>query len=152
MLSQAVESCPAEMWDDPAYQNRFWHVAYHAIFYTHLYLHPRDEEFTPWEKQRENYNFMGRLPFPPHTELTDLQPYTPEEILEYAAHLDRQIPGLVASLDLESADSGFSWLPLDKFELQLYTIRHLQHHAGELFDRLGREAGVDVPWVGTAHD
>lgn len=49
---------------------------------------------------------------------------------------------------LASAASAFDWIPLNKLELQFYTICHLQHHAGELCDRLGREAGIDVAWVG----
>ncbi|MEZ4615731.1 MAG: hypothetical protein R2867_09500 [Caldilineaceae bacterium] len=33
----------------------------------------------------------------------------------------------LAQTDL-SAPSGFSWLPFTKFELQIYSIRHLQQH------------------------
>jgi hypothetical protein len=47
-------------------------------------------------------------------------------------------------------ESGFSWLPFDKLELQFYNIRHLQHHVGELSDSLGR-VGVEIDWVGMAH-
>ncbi|KPV49022.1 hypothetical protein SE17_34945, partial [Kouleothrix aurantiaca] len=55
----------------------------------------------------------------------------------------QQVPAL--ALD---APSGFSWLPLTKFELQIYSIRHIQQHAGELMERLGPGAtGLD--WVGT---
>ncbi|MCB9122287.1 MAG: hypothetical protein H6640_21400 [Caldilineaceae bacterium] len=47
-----------------------------------------------------------------------------------------------------SAPSGFDWLPMNKLELQIYSMRHLQQHAGELMERLGSRAGIDVPWVG----
>ena len=57
----------------------------------------------------------------------------------------------VAALDLD-AESGFSWLPMGKLELQFYNIRHLQQHTGELCDRLGIQAGIDVDWVGRKHD
>ena len=44
--------------------------------------------------------------------------------------------------------NGFDWLPMNKAELQIYTIRHLQQHAGEtLMERLGSRAGIDVDWV-----
>jgi len=43
MLKQAVEKCPVSLWDDRRYRNRFWHIAYHALFYTHLYRQPRRE-------------------------------------------------------------------------------------------------------------
>jgi hypothetical protein len=36
-------------------------------------------------------------------------------------------------------------------ELQLYNIRHLQLHTGELCERLGT-TGVDVEWVGARPD
>jgi hypothetical protein len=52
MLKEAVTRCPEELWDDTAYKNRFWNIAYHALFYTHLYLQPNLEAFSPWEKHR----------------------------------------------------------------------------------------------------
>jgi hypothetical protein len=39
---------------------------------------------------------------------------------------------------------------MNKFELQIYTIRHLQQHSGELMERLGSRANISVDWVGTA--
>ncbi len=38
MLKGAIESCPESLWENPNYKNPFWHTAYHALFYTHLYL------------------------------------------------------------------------------------------------------------------
>jgi hypothetical protein len=34
-------------------------------------------------------------------------------------------------------------------ETKFYNIRHLQHHVGELAERLGTQAGIDIAWVGT---
>jgi hypothetical protein len=50
------------------------------------------------------------------------------------------------------AESGFYWLPMNKLELQIYNIRHLQQHTGELMERLGSRAGVEVDWVGMKRD
>ena len=50
-------------------------------------------------------------------------------------------------LNLE-ATSGFEWLPFSKLELQIYTIRHIQQHTGELMERLGTRANVEIDWVG----
>ncbi len=52
-----------------------------------------------------------------------------------------------AALDTAAPESGFFWLPFGKLELQFYNIRHLQHHTGELFERLGA-VGVTLDWVG----
>jgi hypothetical protein len=46
------------------------------------------------------------------------------------------------------APSRFAWIPLNKLELQFYNIRHIQHHTGELFERLGARANVDnLRWI-----
>ena len=51
------------------------------------------------------------------------------------------------ALDL-SAASGFSWLPFDKLELQIYNIRHLQQHVGDLSTFLMTEVNLEINWVG----
>jgi hypothetical protein len=147
MLHKAVVQCPDSMWDDHAYKNRFWHLAYHVLFYTHLYLAPTEEQFVPWVKHREHYPFLGALPWPPHDEPQIDQPYVREDILEYLEFCRGEVERQVTALNLD-AESGFYWLPFDKLELQFYNIRHLQQHTGELCERLGTQAGIDVDWVG----
>jgi hypothetical protein len=148
MFKQAVEKCTPDLWDAPQDRNRFWHLAYHALFYTHLYLHTSEPEFVAWNKHREDYQFMGPKPWPPHDLPKIGEPYTREDILSYLEvcwnYVDEQVP----ALNLE-AESGFSWLPFSKLELQIYNIRHLQQHTGELMERLGSRAGIDVDWKGS---
>jgi hypothetical protein len=50
-------------------------------------------------------------------------------------------------LNLE-AESGFSWIPMNKMELQIYNIRHIQHHAAQLIERLRDNQGIHIKWVG----
>ena len=69
MLRHAIVQCPDTLWNDETNHNRFWLLAYYALFYTHLYLQPTEKDFTLWEKGRPNVNFMGRLPWPPHEKL-----------------------------------------------------------------------------------
>ena len=147
MLKQAILKCPEELWNDERDQNRFWLLAYHAIFYTHLYLQPTGAEFTPWEKGRENVQFMGRLPWPPHEAVEIGEPYSKEEILEYLALCEEQVKIQTPRLDSD-APSGFDWIPHNKLELQLYNIRHLQQHTGELCERLWATHQIEVRWVG----
>ena len=152
MLEQAVLKCPESLWNSSEDKAKFWHVAYHALFYTHLYLQNTHQDFTPWHKHRENYNYMGgRLPWPPHTPLATDDPYDKASILEYLAFCQQQVQDRVPALDLDAL-SGFDWLPFGKLELQIYTIRHLQQHAGELMERLGARTGIEVDWVGTKYD
>jgi hypothetical protein len=151
MLARAIEACPPGLWDDQRQKNRFWHIAYHALFYTHFYLQDREEDFTPWSGHRELYNFMGPLPWPPHAEPTIGEPYSKPEILEYLEFCCGVVRARVPQLDLGAA-SGFPWLPFGRLELQLYSIRHLQHHAGQLIERLRERTGAGVEWVGGAAD
>lgn len=140
MLKQAVEKCPDALRDDPADKNRFWHVAYHALFCTPLYLQPTEQDFRSWATHRK----------PPDLS-KPADPYSREEVLEYLAFCQRQVIEQVPQLNLD-AESGFDWLPFDKAELQIHNIRHLQQHAGEWTERLGSRAGLDVAWVGMKHD
>jgi hypothetical protein len=147
MLRQAIIKCPASLWNDPEPKNRFWHISYHALFYTHLYLQNSEKEFTPWRKHGNEYQFLGPLPWPPHKEPEIGKPYTKEEILEYLELCRKQVEEKVTSVDLD-APSGFQWLPFNKMELQLYNTRHIQHHAGALCDRLRNRENIGVDWVG----
>ena len=150
MLRQAVVRCPEDLWQDESLKNRYWHVAYHALFYTLLYLHPEEADFIPWERHQPDSQFMGRLPWPPHDAPQSIQPYPREDVLTYLQLCLEQVEIQVPALDLH-ASSGFGWLPFSKLELQFYNLRHLQQHTGELCDRLGK-AGVDVDWVGSKAD
>jgi hypothetical protein len=150
MLKQAIDKCPAALWNSPQDKNKFWHLAYHALFYTHLYLQSTEKEFVPWPKHRDEYEFMGPLPWPPHKKPNIGDPYQKEEVLEFLEFCRQQVAERVDALNLDGA-SGFEWLPFGKLELQFYNIRHLQQHTGELCERLG-QANIDVDWVGLAHN
>ena len=151
MLKQAIVDCPDTVWDDPEYKNRFWHISYHTLFYTHLYLQPIESDFVPWAKHSDEYEFMGPLPWPPHKEPKIGEPYRKQDVLEYLAFCQEQVEAAVDALNLDG-QSGFSWLPFGKLELQFYSIRHVQHHTGELCERLGTTGDIEVDWVGQKHD
>jgi hypothetical protein len=142
MLRQAIIKCPEALWDNPADKNRFWHVAYHTLFYTHLYLQHTREQFKPWSGHREGYNS-----FRPHDQSKIGEPYTKEEVMAYLEVCWEQVKEKVAALDLDAEASGFHWLPFGKLELQLYNIRHISQHLGELMERLGAREHIDVDWV-----
>ncbi|RIK27604.1 MAG: hypothetical protein DCC55_39320 [Chloroflexi bacterium] len=147
MLETAIIRCPESLWTDNTGKNRYWQVAYHTLFYVHLYLQPTEADFTPWAKGRAEYHFLGPTPWPPHTTPEVGEPYSQQEILEYLDLCRNEVEARVQELDLAAA-SGFDWLPFNKLELQFYNIRHLQHHVGELSGRLMTETGVEIDWVG----
>jgi hypothetical protein len=131
MLKQVIVKCPEALWDAPGHQDKFWRKSYHALFYAHLYLQNAEKDFVPWEKHHDP---DGDVPF------------TKAEVLEYLSFVEQRVADRVPTTDLE-AESGFHWLPFDKLELQLYNIRHIQQHAGELYERLGAHENIELGWV-----
>jgi hypothetical protein len=146
MMKQVIMKCPDALWVSTMPKNHYWRIVFHALFYTHLYLQPTEGDFVRWSKHRDEGQFLGQLPWPPHAEPKIVKPYEKEELLEYLDFCQAEVEAKVNILDLGAA-SGFDWLPFDKTELQFYNIRHLQQHIGELSERLGVE-GIDVDWIG----
>jgi hypothetical protein len=147
MLRQTITKCPDSIWNDPSDKTKFWHIAYHSLFYTHLYLQDSEQTFTPWSKHRQDCQYLGQVPGRPDWRPQFDEPYEKETVLEYLAFCQQHVADRVPQLSLEAA-SGFDWLPFGKLELQFYNIRHLQQHTGELMERLGTRANLELPWVG----
>ena len=57
------------------------------------------------------------------------------------------IDDAVDVLDLDATESGFSWYRMSKLEHQFVNIRHIQHHAAQLIDRVRSVADVGIRWV-----
>lgn len=141
MIRNAIELCPDDLWEGGQYPRMYWRITYHVLYYTHMYLMPSREDFVPWEKAQDNCAQLWDNP-------PVCRPYTKAEMLEYWAIVDSLVDAAMDNLDLERADSGFSWYEMSKFEHQLVTLRHIQDHAGHLGDRL-QEAGIDAwDWHG----
>ncbi len=66
----------------------------------------------------------------------------------YWSFCDRIVDDAVDALDLDSAESGFSWYRMSKLEHQLVNLRHIQHHGAQLADRLRSAADIGIRWVG----
>ena len=150
MLKQAIEQCPESLWVDASYSNPFWQVTFHVLFYTHFYLQSSEEAFVPWEKHKDAHVSLGS-PEEPEQSAEAAQPYSKEELLAYLALCWQQVEKQMIDLDL-TARSGFYWLPFDKLELQIYNIRHIQQHSGELCERLGATGNIEIGWVGMITD
>jgi hypothetical protein len=147
MLKEALNKCPENRWNPPEQKNKFWHVAFHTLFYTHLYLQPSEGDFTPWEKHQPHFTSLSEDP----TALENLESgpgiYTKEDLLEYVAFCQEEVTRQLGTIDFH-AESGFYWLPFNKMEVQLYNIRHIQHHTGELYQQLSDLEDQPLDWVG----
>ncbi len=146
MLLEAIDSCPAGLWNSTQHVNPFWQIAYHTLFYTHLYLQPAEADFIPWEYHRPGHHRLGAGP----DAATDPGPYSVEEIRAYWLRCQEMVDGAVDRLDLSAPECGFSWYQMPKLEHQLVNLRHIQHHTGQLADRLRQEADRGLAWVGSA--
>ena len=140
MLRQAIVAMPESEWDSPQDANRSWQVAYHAIYFVHEYLWGYSPaEFTYWEKHRPGYeDFDPARPY---------EPYDKETVLEYLEFCRRLVRERVPQMDLAAMEGGRDPL-FTMLELQIYTIRHIMQHAGELMERLAARSGAEVRWVG----
>jgi hypothetical protein len=148
MLHRAIAACPDHLWFSVEYRNRFWHIAYHSVFYTHFYLQPSEGDFQPWGKHVANSNYLGPRPWAKNEPYQIPEPYAKPDVEEYLNLCRGEVEKQVPLIRFEDR-SGFSWLSFDKLELQFYNIRHLQHHTGQLIERLRVAADLGVGWVGS---
>ncbi len=152
MLREAIERCPDDLWLDARPKNAYWQVAYHALFFAHAYLGDLDT-FQRWpEHQRDNQNEDGIAgePDPASTLPLIPKPYTKEQALRYWTLVDAMVDGAVDAMDLWRRDSGFPRYAMPKLEHQLVNLRHVQHHAAQLADRLRAARDEGVRWRGRA--
>jgi len=137
MLRDAIEQCPDAEWLSRDHKNAFWQVAYHVLFFAHLYLQQNETTFVLWSQHHGD------------DDGTRGEPYSKAQVLEYWSFVDHAVDGAVDLLDLESPESGFSWYTMSKLEHQLVNIRHVQHHSAQLADRLRSAADIGIKWVGS---
>jgi len=136
MLKQAILKCPPAMWNASQDKDKFWFKAYHSIYYAHLYLQFTRKDFVRWKKHRKPNNSSPQL--------------SKEEVLEYLAFVEQEVARRIPVTDLK-AESGFHGFRINKLELQFVNIRHIQQHAGELYERLGARKKIKLDWAEHRH-
>lgn len=152
MLRETIDACPEELWLDETPHNAFWRIAHHALFFVHLYLLDRPEDFVPPEWHEADVQNPDGMVRPADTESAlpvGPQPYLKSQIVEYLEWCDSIVDQRVDEMDIGSPTSGFYWYPISKLEHQLVNIRHTAHHAAQLADRVRAARGIGVKWVGT---
>lgn len=144
MLRAAIDACPPAEWATATGRNAYWQIAYHTLFYTHFYLQPDESAFVPWTQHRPDYHRLRA----DADAARELVPYTPPELATYASMCDAMVDDAIDQMDLAAPESGFPWYRMSKLEHQLVNLRHIQHHTGQLADRLRQSAGHGTRWVG----
>jgi len=143
MLRECVEKATDDVWLGGGHPRNFWRIAYHAVFFTHLYLGQTVEDYTAWEKHRDGVTDLWANQNPPV-----VAAYTQSEIISYIELVDRMIDETVDHLDLERENTGIPWYKdMGKLEHQILNIRHLQTHVGQLSELLMAN-GIDSDyWI-----
>ena len=140
MLKGTITRCPESIWNSPDDKTPFWQIAYHTLFFTHLYIQDSIKTYAPWHLHRNDYESLG------HDAAHIAEPYDKATVLDFMEFCGQEVAKMVPELNLEG-ESGFDWLPMNKLELQIYNIRHIQQHTGELMERLGGRTGAKLDWV-----
>lgn len=157
MLENVLLACPPslwreQIWGDPQSADgaTFWSLTYHTLFWLDLYLIGDLESFAPPAP------FVNVIE--PDSALPE-QPYTRDELHGYLVQLRKKCEITITELTDEKAHQlySFPWLggtSLSFFELQLYSMRHVQEHTAQLSLVLGRHGISDevldwVPWAKT---
>jgi len=151
MLRHAVELCPDDVWAGGGHANQPWQIAYHTLFFAHLYLQPDEAAFRPWAQHRDDVQYPDGIPGPadPKSELPLVAEYTKAQVLAYWDSCDAMVDEAVDAMDILSPESGFHWYPIPKLEHQIVNVRHIQHGAAQLADRVRAASDAGVDWVGS---
>jgi DinB family protein len=147
MMNQCIAACPEKHWEDKIANGPVRWVAYHTLFFTDLYLTPNEKAFELRElhhrggDEREPVASVGL----PKAELLTYVPICRQKAIEsIAAETEESLAG----------PSGFSWYKCTRGELHLISIRHIQHHTGQIsaFVRRVSPTHADLrslPWIAT---
>ncbi len=157
MLENALVACPDTLWEahvwsdrsDPSKGAAFWSLVHHTLFWLDLYLTSSLEGFAPPTPFTQHE--FGIASVPPE------QPYTREKLHAYLLQLRQKCQNTMLTLSNEQAHRQVVfpwewWEPMSFFELQLYTMRHVQEHVAQLSLFLGQHGISDeaLDWVGWA--
>jgi hypothetical protein len=141
MLRLAIEACPESLWNRETDHNPFWVLAYHSVFFAHLYLSAAEETFEPFERDPAERAGFGRTHLGNWTKLGPADAYARDDVLAYCRHVESLVSDLVNSAPFDTP-SGFHWLQFPSGEAHLYNLRHIQHHAGQLIGRVRQVTGT----------
>ncbi|MEO8512773.1 MAG: DinB family protein [Ignavibacteria bacterium] len=138
MFENSLQKCPASLWDDG---NKFWYNAYHCLFFTDYDLTTDPENFHPPEPYTlSEFDPSGIMPE---------RIYTKEELIAYIRHCREKCRKLIGSRTEDISDMRWSnqRRNYSMIEHLLHSIRHVQHHTGQLNLMLGKVDHSLPIWV-----
>jgi hypothetical protein len=141
MLENAIVMCPDELWDT---KEKFWYSSYHRLFFLDYYLTLDPAKYIS-PKPFSNSEFESKLP-----ERT----YTKDELLTYLQASREKCHKLIFSLTDEILNMRWvnQYRNYSVFEMHLYNLRHVQHHAAQLNQLLRQKTNNAPAWVAQTKD
>jgi len=118
-------------------------VCYHALFYTNIYLSPTGEDIRKWAGEREECHNLKRSS--EEGGESDESPYTRGEMGDFLEHIRGSIDSYLERMEPER-DCWPFWYSQNQLEFHMNNLRHLQHHTGELFERLNNISPISYKW------
>ena len=159
MLRDCIEKCPDDLWttpsprvddDDRTIFRSFWRIAFHTVYFTHLYLGQSEEAFQPWpDRDPEYFGEMWGPPWylEPFEFPEDAEPISRQNLTAYLNYVDSIIDTTIEALDLDTQASGFHWYKdISKLSHELLNLRHLQGHVGQLSELL-MARDIQTGWI-----
>jgi len=141
MLDNAIVSCPESLWSDDSGPPQFWYLAYHTLFFLDCYSSGRDRDYQPPAPfTRGELDPAGVMPE---------RVYSPAELERYLEHGRAQCAAEIAALTEARAleRCAFERFDLSVYEMMLYNLRHVQHHAAQLNLLLRQAVNAAPGWV-----
>ncbi len=135
MLENAILTCPEDAWPD------VWYIAYHTLFFLDYNMAESAEGFAPPAPfTLDELDPAGIMPE---------RPFTKDELLNYVAHGRRRCRATIAALTEETAGEwcGFEGREMGRAEFMLHSMRHVQHHTGQLNLLLRQRTDSAPRWV-----
>ena len=142
MLENAMHAAPEELWSDRSRQPEFWYLAYHTLFWLDCYLSGSEEGFAPPAPfTLDEMDPSGLMPD---------RVYTKAELQTYLDHGRAKCRATIEAMTDERAHQrcGIPRHDMSHFELLLYNMRHVQHHAAQLNLILRQQVDAAPRWVG----
>jgi hypothetical protein len=137
MLESSICVCPESFWD----QKEFWYNAYHTIFWLDYYATKEPETYScPEPFSLSEFDPKGILPE---------RLYSKKELLDYLEYSRKKVFFLIQDLNEETSKERFITKNKDynRIEMILYSMRHAQHHVGQLNLLLRQNVDLAGQWI-----
>ncbi|TDO83956.1 hypothetical protein EV143_101399 [Flavobacterium chryseum] len=141
MLESSILVCPESFWD----KKEFWYSVYHTVFWLDYYSSTEPDAFSPPEPfTLSEFDQNGILPE---------RLYSKEELLEYLEFARKKSFFLIDGLNEETSKERFisKKKNYNRIEMIIYSMRHVQHHVGQLNLLLRQNEDVAGKWVSQTH-